>query len=124
MGQKPNYFCPHADKMSPRIIMCTSEKHWERESNGRYSYGRNYLHWQRYWNAELMAGFKAAMAKTEANYDFIQLPGALHGFSNPVATTNGQKYGLPLAYNALADESSWAHMRLTFEAVFKDEKHE
>ena len=71
-----------------------------------------------------MAGFMAEMAKTDANYDFIQLPGALHGFSNPMATTNEQKYGLPLAYNALADESSWAHLRLTFEAVFKDEKHE
>ncbi len=65
-----------------------------------------------------IAGFKAEMAKTDASYDFIQLPGALHGFSNPIATTNGQKYGLPLAYNALADESSWAHLRLTMEHVF------
>ncbi|GMR15279.1 MAG: dienelactone hydrolase family protein [Gammaproteobacteria bacterium] len=65
-----------------------------------------------------IAGFKAEMAKTDANYDFIQLPGALHGFSNPIATSNGQKYGLPLAYNALADESSWAHLRLTMEHVF------
>lgn len=67
-----------------------------------------------------ISGFKAEMAKTGAHYDFIQLPGALHGFSNPMATTNAQKYGLPLAYNALADESSWAHLLLTFEEVFKD----
>lgn len=65
-----------------------------------------------------ISGFKAQMEKTGANYDFIQLPGALHGFSNPMATTNGQKYGLPLAYNELADESSWAHLRLTMEHVF------
>jgi dienelactone hydrolase len=65
-----------------------------------------------------ISGFKAEMAKTGAHYEFIQLPGALHGFSNPMATTNGQKYGLPLAYNALADESSWAHLLLTFEDVF------
>jgi dienelactone hydrolase len=58
------------------------------------------------------------MEKTGANYDFIQLPGALHGFSNPMATSNGEKYGLPLAYNKLADESSWAHLLLTFEHVF------
>ncbi len=67
-----------------------------------------------------ISGFKAEMAKTGAHYDFIQLPGALHGFSNPMATTNGQKYGLPLAYNELADQSSWAHLLLTFEDVFKD----
>jgi len=69
-----------------------------------------------------ISGFKAEMLRTGADYDFIRLPGALHGFSNPMATTNGQKYGLPLAYNALADESSWAHLLLTCEEVFKDEK--
>ncbi len=67
-----------------------------------------------------ISGFKAEMAKTGAHYDFIQLPGALHGFSNPLATTNGQKYDLPLAYNELADQSSWAHLLLTLEDVFKD----
>ena len=65
-----------------------------------------------------ISGFKAQMEKTGASYDFVQLPGALHGFSNPAATTNGQKYGLPLAYNELADESSWTHLRLTMEHVF------
>jgi len=58
------------------------------------------------------------MEKTGAGYTFIQLPGALHGFANPIATTNGKKYGLPLAYNEFADESAWAHMRLTFQHVF------
>lgn len=71
-----------------------------------------------------ISGFKAEMAKTGAQYDFIQLPGALHGFSNPIATTNAQKYGLPLAYNALADESSWAHLLLTFEHIFGNQSHE
>ncbi len=65
-----------------------------------------------------IAGFKAQMEKTGARYDFIQLPGALHGFSNPLATANGLKYGLPLAYNELADESSWAHLLLTLEHEF------
>lgn len=63
-------------------------------------------------------GFKAVMNKTGGHYDFIQLPGALHGFSNPQATENGEKYGLPLAYNPLADESSWSHFCLTMEHIF------
>lgn len=67
---------------------------------------------------EQIRGFKAVMKKTGGHYDLIQLPGALHGFSNPQATVNGKKFGLPLAYNALADECSWAHFRLTMEHVF------
>ena len=67
---------------------------------------------------EQIRGFKSVMQKTNCHYDFIQLPGALHGFSNPQATANGEKFGLPLAYNRLADECSWAHFLLTMENVF------
>lgn len=67
---------------------------------------------------EQITGFKSVMKKTGGHYDLIQLPGALHGFSNPQATANGEKYGLPLAYNHLADESSWAHFLLTMEHEF------
>jgi dienelactone hydrolase len=71
-------------------------------------------------SAEAIAAFKAEMEKTGAHYDFIQLPGALHGFSNPAATANGQKFGLPLQYSKLADEASWAHMQLVFQQAFSD----
>ena len=71
-------------------------------------------------SADAIAEFKVEMEKAGANYQLIQLPGAIHGFSNPAATENGEKFGLPLKYNALADEASWAHMRLLFEDVFAD----
>ncbi len=66
--------------------------------------------------AEAIAAFKAEMEKTGADYQFINLPGALHGFSNPEATAKGKKFNMPLAYNALADKCSWAHMRLVLAA--------
>jgi len=69
-------------------------------------------------STDQIKGFKSIMRKTGGQYDFIQLPGALHGFSNPQATANGEKYDLPLAYNPLADECSWAHFCLTMEQVF------
>lgn len=69
---------------------------------------------------EEIQDFLASMEAGQANCQLVQLPGALHGFSNPKATANGQKYGLPLAYNALADRASWSHMLLTFEHVFGD----
>lgn len=70
-------------------------------------------------DADQISGCAQQMEKAGAHYDFIQLPGALHGFSNPIASTNGKKYGLPLAYSALADEASWAHWLLTLEHEFK-----
>jgi len=71
-------------------------------------------------SAEAIAAFKAVMEEAGADYDFIQLPGAIHAFTNPGATEKGEKFGLPLKYNALADEASWAHMQLVFAEAFAD----
>ena len=35
------------------------------------------------------------MEQADAHCHFVELPGALHGFSNPLATANGTKYNLP-----------------------------
>jgi dienelactone hydrolase len=67
---------------------------------------------------EAITAFKAEMESAGADYEFIQLPGAIHGFSNPGATANGEKFGIPLKYNKLADDASWAHMQLVFKEVF------
>jgi dienelactone hydrolase len=71
-----------------------------------------------FFSAEQVNAFKAEMRKTGADCLFVTLPGALHGFSNPQASVNGEKYGLPLRYNELADHCSWDHMRLVLESAF------
>ena len=71
-------------------------------------------------SAQAIAEFKTEMENAGADFEFIQLPGAMHGFSNPAATANGEKFGIPLKYNLLADEASWAHMQLVFKEVFAD----
>lgn len=68
--------------------------------------------------AEAVEAFKAEMVKTGADCLFVPLPTALHGFSNPLATTNGQKYGLPLRYDERADNASWNHMQLVLQSAF------
>lgn len=73
-------------------------------------------------SAEAIAAFKAEMEMAGADYQFINYPGAVHGFSNPGATANGEKFNLPLKYNALADQSSWDHMRLLLESAFRDQQ--
>jgi len=69
--------------------------------------------------ADAIAAFKAEMEKTGANYQFINLPGALHGFSNPEATAKGERFNMPLRYDALADQCSWAHLQLLLQSAFR-----
>jgi dienelactone hydrolase len=68
--------------------------------------------------AEAVAEFKAEMERTAADCLFVSLPTALHGFSNTLATTNGEKYGLPLRYDERADAASWNHMQLLLQSAF------
>lgn len=65
--------------------------------------------------AEQIAAFKAEMDQAGADYRFVELPGAKHGFSNPDADAH-KGHGLDLGYQKEADERSWADMQ----ALFKD----
>jgi dienelactone hydrolase len=67
---------------------------------------------------EDIGAFKDEMRKTDADCLFVTLPGALHGFTNPQATVNGEKFGIPLRYSELADRSSWDHMQLVLQSAF------
>ena len=68
--------------------------------------------------ADDIDAFKQEMDDADADYQFIAYNGALHGFTNPQATENGRKYGLPLAYDAEADEQSWQTMQAFFKEIF------
>jgi dienelactone hydrolase len=61
-----------------------------------------------------MAAFEREMTEAKADFTIKKYPGALHGFTNPDATENGKKYGLPLAYDADADRQSWEDMQQLF----------
>ena len=61
--------------------------------------------------------FHQEMEGAGVDYRFEAYEGALHGFSNPHATANGEKYGLPLAYDAAVDERSWNDMRGFFDEI-------
>jgi dienelactone hydrolase len=67
---------------------------------------------------EDIATFKQEMDAAGADYRFIVYDGALHGFTNPQATANGEKYGLPLKYDAAADDRSWHDMQAFFNEIF------
>ena len=71
-----------------------------------------------FFSAQEVEAFHSEVTKTGADCLFVTLPGSMHGFTNPMATTNGEKYGFPLRYNELADRSSWDHMQLVLKSVF------
>ncbi len=66
-----------------------------------------------------VALFKKQMDSIGAVYTFKSYPGATHAFTNPDATKNGEKFKLPIAYNAAADTASWNDMKDFFGKIFK-----
>jgi dienelactone hydrolase len=68
---------------------------------------------------EDIEALSADMASIGADYQFVNLPGAVHAFTNPGATDIGEAFGLPLRYNERADRCSWEHMCLLLESAFR-----
>jgi dienelactone hydrolase len=62
--------------------------------------------------------FKHQMDSVGAKYTFKVYPGAKHAFTNPDATALGQKFNIPIAYNAAADSASWKDMKDFFGKIF------
>jgi dienelactone hydrolase len=69
--------------------------------------------------SEQIEAFKKEMSDAGVDYKFINYPGAMHSFTNPIADSVGKKFNMPLAYNKEADEKSWAEMQTLFNEVFK-----
>ncbi|MEM9921308.1 MAG: dienelactone hydrolase family protein [Bacteroidota bacterium] len=63
--------------------------------------------------------FKKLMADAKVDMQFESYEGAVHSFTNPDADENGQKFGLPLAYDQKADEASWQEMQQFFGKIFQ-----
>lgn len=67
-----------------------------------------------------VTAFKSEMDKAGADYTFVNLEGAKHGFSNPDADRlgHGEHGGPDIGYNKQADEKSWADMQKFFKKIF------
>jgi dienelactone hydrolase len=68
---------------------------------------------------EQIAAFKQDMKTIGANYEFIDYPGVLHGFTNPEANDFGKRFNMPLVYDEKADKDSWEKTQGFFKMVFK-----
>ncbi|HKB58065.1 MAG TPA: dienelactone hydrolase family protein [Lacunisphaera sp.] len=68
---------------------------------------------------EELDAFMKSMNDGKFDYQFISYAGAMHAFTNPGADKLAAATGLPIAYNAAADQRSWAHMRVFFRELFE-----
>jgi len=69
--------------------------------------------------AEQIEAFKKEMEAAGVNYKLVNYPGALHSFTNPDADEYAKKFNMPIAYNAAADQASWAELQAFFAEIFK-----
>jgi dienelactone hydrolase len=67
-----------------------------------------------------VTAFKDEMDKAGADYKFVSIDGAKHGFTNPDADrlSHGEHGGPDIGYNKAADQSSWADMQVFLKKVF------
>ena len=62
---------------------------------------------------------KKELDAAKADYKVIEYPGAVHAFTNPEATALGEKFKLPLKYDAKVDAESKAEAAKLFAASLK-----
>jgi dienelactone hydrolase len=71
--------------------------------------------------AEQITALKQEMKNAGADFQFVNYPGVKHSFTNPEADDFGQRFNIPLAYNAEADNNSWLRMQQFLNKVFLQE---
>ncbi len=69
--------------------------------------------------AEAVAKFEDEMKAARADFRVINYPGAKHSFTNPAADQFAKQFNMPVAYNAAADQASWAELDAFLKDVFK-----
>jgi Dienelactone hydrolase and related enzymes len=62
--------------------------------------------------------FHQEMSAAGVDYRFVNYAGARHAFTNPDADILGQRFGIPLAYDAEADAKSWTELETFLRAIF------
>ena len=73
-----------------------------------------------YVNPESVAAFTKAMDSIGAKYEYIAYPGVKHSFTSKAADENADKFNLPLAYDAEADEKSWQSLQQLLKTTFSE----
>lgn len=68
-----------------------------------------------------VATFKEQMDSAGITYTFKEYADATHAFTNPNATAMGEKFKIPIKYNAAADSASWKDMKEFLTSLFQQQ---
>jgi dienelactone hydrolase len=68
--------------------------------------------------SDAVTAFEKEMQDAHADYKLVSYPGVMHSFTNPDADKFGEKFGLPLKYDADADHDSWTQTLAFFKEIF------
>ncbi|THD67896.1 dienelactone hydrolase family protein [Robertkochia marina] len=68
--------------------------------------------------AEDVAAFTGAMDSVGADYKYVSYENAMHSFTSKAADSLGQKFQMPMAYDAEAAEKSWQELQALLKEVF------
>lgn len=68
---------------------------------------------------EQVEAFKTEMANAQADYMLVAYPGVKHTFTNREADSYAAQFGLPLKYDAEADQDSWTRTLEFLKATLK-----
>lgn len=68
---------------------------------------------------EQVGAFMEEMMAAGADVTFNGYAGVMHSFTNPDADKFGEKFSMPLKYDAQADEDSWAKLQVFFKRIFE-----
>ncbi len=69
-------------------------------------------------SAETVELFRAKMKGADVDLRFEAYPGAVHSFTSPAADSLGKKFDMPVAYDASADQKSWAALQEFLDRIF------
>lgn len=68
-------------------------------------------------SADQLEAVTKALKNSGVKYEIENYPGAKHAFTNPIATKNGKKFGIPLEYNEKADKDSWEKLLVSLKGL-------
>ena len=63
--------------------------------------------------------FEQEMAAAGVDYTLVNYPGVRHSFTNPDADSFGERFDMPLAYDATADADSWQRLQAFLKEIFR-----
>lgn len=69
---------------------------------------------------EQVQAFEQEMDAAGVTYELHNYPGVKHSFTNPGADAVGERFDMPLKYDAHADSDSWTRTQAFFKSVFDD----